>query len=102
MQEANELGKYVTDGKHTYPYNAYLDEMVKNGTLTFCDKPAVRTPVARAALKRLPITLTLEERTTLAEKLGVTVGEVGNMSPQELAEAEAELSARVVDGFPKD
>lgn len=31
--------KYVTDGIHVYPYNEYLDELVKRGELTFCERP---------------------------------------------------------------
>lgn len=93
MQEANELGKYVTDGKHTYPYNSFLDEMVNSGKLKFCDKPDPVRAVAAAKNTHLrnPINLTLEERTVLAEKLGLSVADVGNMSPQELATAEQEV-----------
>lgn len=95
MQEADEVGKWVTDGKHTYPYNMYLDELINNGTLKVCDKPApiVRT-AAGTTLVRSPATMTLEERTALAAKLGIPVGDVGNMSPQELAAAEAELATQ--------
>ena len=91
-QDQAELGKYVTDGKHTYPYNAFLDEMIGNGSLKYCDKPVVVPVEARKAVPRAtPLTLTLEERTTMAEKLGITVGELGNMSPQEYANAKTEL-----------
>jgi len=108
MQEANEVGKYVTDGKHTYPYNMFLDEDINSGKLKFCDKPATpATPVlhARPPIFRKPETITLEEREVLAAKLGITVGDLGNMSPQELAEAEAELEARtplLASGFPQN
>lgn len=101
MQEANELGKYVTDGKHTYPYNAYLDELLNNGKLQFCSKPTPSAPGAPRVSMRSPIMLPPEERLALSEKLGVTLGELGNMSPQELAEAEAELQIKQVDGFPQ-
>lgn len=104
MQEATEVGKYVTDGTHTYPYNMFLDEDINSGKLKFCDKPAVPMLHARPTLFRKPETLTLEEREVLAGKMGITVGDLGNMSPQELAEAEAELEARtplLAGGFPK-
>lgn len=91
MQEANELGKYVTDGKHVYPYNMFLDEDLKSGKLTYCEKPGPKLKVAREIPTRTALRMTLEERTILAEKLGVTVGDLGNMSPQELATAEANL-----------
>ncbi len=91
-QEQSELGKYVTDGKHTYPYNAYLDELVNNGTLKFCDKPVPKVAEARKAPPRdTPLTMTLEEREAMAQKLGISVGDLGNMSPQEFAAAKAEL-----------
>jgi hypothetical protein len=104
MQEANEVGKYVTDGKHTYPYNMYLDEDINAGRLKYCEKPAAPVPHARPATFRKPETIPLEERELLASKLGITVGDLGNMSPQELAEAEAELELKapsLTDGFPK-
>jgi hypothetical protein len=91
MQEANELGKYVTDGKHVYPYNMFLDEDLKSGKLTYCDKPTPRPKVAREIPTRTALRMTLDERTALAEKFGVSVGDLGNMSPQELAAAEANL-----------
>lgn len=100
MQEASEVGKYVTDGKHTYPYNMFLDELLSNGTLKFCDKPAKRTADVPPPPAVSPVSMPPEERAALAETLGITVGELGNMSPQELAEAKAELGAKVVDGFP--
>lgn len=100
MQEASEVGKYVTDGKHTYPYNMFLDELLANGTLKFCDKPAKSTAAAPPPPAISPVLIPPEEREALAKALGVSVGELGNMSPQELAEAKAELSAKVVDGFP--
>jgi hypothetical protein len=92
-QEQNELGKYVTDGKHTYPYNAFLDELINNGTLKYCDKP-VREAVLltrKSVPRETPLTLTLQEREVMAGKLGITVGDLGNMSPQEFAAAKAEL-----------
>lgn len=102
MQEQQEIGRYVTDGKHTYPYNMYLDELLANGTLKFCDKPAKREMTAAvAAAKHIsPTTIPPDERAALAAMLGITVGELGNMSPQELAEAKADLASKVVDGFP--
>jgi len=47
-----------------------------------------------------PTTLPPETRAALATSLGISVGDLGNMSPQELAEAKADLSAKVLDGFP--
>jgi len=100
MQEQHEMGKWVTDGKHTYPYNAFLDALVANGTLKFCDKPDPK-PAALMPKVRSPISMTMDERTALATKLGVSVGDVGNMSPQELAEAEADVAAGKINaGFP--
>jgi hypothetical protein len=102
MQEATEVGKWVTDGKHTYPYNMFLDELVSNGTLKFCDKPEPKAPDAPMAAKRKPVTMSMDEREALAAKLGITVGDLGNMTAQELAEAEAEASLPTLDGgFPK-
>lgn len=102
MQEEHEVGKWVTDGKHTYPYNGYLDALLANGTLHYCDKPAPRATVAPTPKVKSPMQMTLEERTQLADKLGIPVGDIGNMSPQELAEAEAEAEAasKTVEGFP--
>lgn len=100
MQEASEVGKYVTDGKHTYPYNMFLDELLANGTLKFCDKPAPRAPVASSTPVISPVAMPPEEREALAQALGIKVGDIGNMSPQELAEAKANLAAKEVDGFP--
>lgn len=96
MQEADEVGKWVTDGKHTYPYNMYLDELINNGTLKVCDKPVRATRAVDEPPKalRTPASMTLAERTALADKLGVPLGDVGNMSPQELAAAEAEFAAQ--------
>ena len=96
MQEQNEVGKWVTDGKHTYPYNMYLDELLKNGTLTVCEKPvSVPRPAAAASgALRSPATMTLAERTARAARWGVPLGDIGNMSPQELAAAEAELAVQ--------
>jgi len=104
MQTGTEVGKYVTDGKHVYPYNAFLDDLLANGTLRYCEKPAPRE-VARTAtdvIQRSPVTMTPEERTALAEALGITLGELTNMSPQELQNAEAELAnkAALTQGFP--
>jgi hypothetical protein len=100
MQLEEEVGKWVTDGKHTYPYTAYLDELLANGKLKFCDKPL---PVAPGVSPRLvaPTQLSPEERGALSERLGVSVNDLLNMSAQELAEAEAEQDAgKMVQGFP--
>lgn len=95
MQEQTEMGKWVTDGKHVYPYNMFLDELINNGTLKVCDKPESSGKTAAASLPlRSPATLTPDERAALAAQLGITVGEVGNMSPQELAAAQAELDTQ--------
>lgn len=96
MQEQNEMGKWVTDGKHTYPYNMYLDELINNGTLKVCEKPVTvrRAEATVATPLRSPASMTLAERTALAGKLGIPLGDVGNMSPQELAAAEAELATQ--------
>lgn len=104
MQTNEEVGKYVTDGKHVYPYNAFLDAMLANGTLKRCDKPTPRGTGSKAdaGLLRSPVTMTLEERTALAETLGISVGELTNMSPQELQNAEADLASKQAlnQGFP--
>lgn len=95
MQEQSEVGKWVTDGKHTYPYNMYLDDLINNGTLKVCEKPVAKPQTAApAAPLRSPATLTPDERAALAAQLGISVGEVGNMSPQELAAAQAELDTQ--------
>lgn len=102
MQQQDEVGKYVTDGTHTYPYNQFLDELLNNGKLKFCDRPDPSTRVAAPAPpKRSPVTMTIEERTATAERLGVTLGELTNMTPQELAAAEAEAAIPQTEGFPK-
>lgn len=101
MQLQDEVGKYVTDGTHTYPYNAYLDDLLANGKLKFCDRPDPAQRVMPAPVpKRSPVMMTLEERTETATKLGVTLGELSNMSPQELAQAELDADAPKTDGFP--
>lgn len=109
MQEPNEVGKFVTDGQMVYPYNAFLDEMVKAGKLQFCEKPAPIDRAAQVTAKPVrlpsPITMLPEERLALAEKWGMTLSELTDMSPQEYA---AELAKRAkapaevpeVDGFP--
>lgn len=95
MQEQSEVGKWVTDGKHTYPYNMYLDDLISNGTLKVCEKPVAKSQaMTPAAPLRSPATLTPDERAALAAQLGISVGEVGNMSPQELAAAQAELDTQ--------
>lgn len=91
MQEASEVGKYVTDGKHTYPYNMFLDEDINSGKLKFCEKPLPRKLRDPEPALKTPLKMTLEERQVLAAKLGISIGDLGNMSPQELANAEAEL-----------
>ena len=100
MQEQQEIGRYVTDGKHTYPYNMFLDDLLSNGTLKFCDKPVKSAAPAAPVPTISPTTLPPETRAALATSLGISVGDLGNMSPQELAEAKADLSAKVLDGFP--
>jgi hypothetical protein len=106
MQTATEVGKYVTDGKQVYPYNAFLDDLVANGTLQYCAKPekvsASPKPVFRSPLKYTP-----EERLELARKLNITLGELTNYSPQEFEAALATLenpqpvvAAEPATGFP--
>lgn len=93
---------YVTDGKHTYPYNLFLDEMIKAGKLQFCERPSVLGPAAAVPL-RSPLTMGPEERMALAKRLNITLGDLSNMSPQELTEAEAALAKGEVPelaGFP--
>ncbi len=92
MQEASEAGKYVTDGKHTYPYNMFLDEDINAGKLKFCDKPLPKTLRPADPPLRTPVKMPLAEREALANKLGISLGDLGNMSPQELANAESELA----------
>jgi len=97
MQTELELNKYVRDEAGVvYPYNAYLDELIANGKLKFCDKPPVRTQAEARAVTKLksPTTLSPEERGALAERLGITTHELINMSPQELADSEAEYETK--------
>lgn len=106
MQTLDEVGKFVTDGQHTYPYNAYLDEMINSGKLQFCERP-VRDPNGAATVKplfRSPLTIPAAESMELAQRMGVTLGDLRNMSPQEF---EAELQklekadgAKVTEAFP--
>jgi hypothetical protein len=109
MQTAQEVGKYVTDGKKVYPYNAHLDDLVKNGTLQYCEKPT-NVKNSPKPVFRSPITYTPEERLEMARKLGITLGELTNMSPQEFETALADIAAKdaapaapvveVKEGFP--
>lgn len=89
MQTMDEVGKYVTDGKHTYPYNAFLDELINQGKLQFCERPArTGNAVSPKPIYRSPLTIPPEESMKLAQKMGITLGDLRNMSPQEF---EAEL-----------
>lgn len=105
MQTPQEVGKYVTDGKMVYPYNAFLDEMVKSGALQYCDKPS-DVATSPKPVFRTPITYTPEERLDLAQKLGITLGELTNMSGPEFEEALKQIETGTVvkpvstDGFP--
>jgi hypothetical protein len=108
MQTPQEIGKYVTDGKLVYPYNAFLDELVKNGTLQYCDKPT-NVEVSPRPTFRSPINYTPEERLDLAQKLGITLGELTNMSGPEFEEALTQIENGTVvkpvpptteEGFP--
>lgn len=102
MQEANEVGKWVTDGTHTYPYNMFLDSDINSGKLKFCAKPEPKAATAPVILTRKALTMTLEEREDLATRLGISVGDLGNMSPQELAAAEESLKTeQALDIFAK-
>ena len=106
MQTRDEVGKYVTDGVHVYPYNAFLDEKINAGTLQFCERP-VRDPNGAATPKplfRSPLTIPAEESMALAQRMGITLGDLRNMSPQEF---EAEMQkldkadeTKVTDAFP--
>lgn len=95
MQTSEEVGKYVTDGKKVYPYNMYLDDLLNNGTLQFCEKPTNVKTSAKPVF-RSPIKYTAEERLALAQKLGVTLGELNNMSPQEFETAMTQIESGVV------
>lgn len=44
--------RYVTDGDHVYPYNEYLDDLLKRGELKFCERPLL--PPARKAKPEVP------------------------------------------------
>jgi hypothetical protein len=108
MQTPSEVGKYVTDGKMVYPYNAFLDDMIKNGSLQYCGKPE-GVALSPKPVFRTPITYTPEERLDLAQKLGITLGELTNMSGPEFEEALKQIEtgtvvkppvAAVDDGFP--
>jgi len=106
MQARTEVGKYVTDGKQVYPYNAYLDDLLANGSLQFCEKPTNVEDGPRPVF-RSPINYTAEERLAYAQKLGITLGELTNMSGPEFEEALATIEGGdaakpvpVVDGFP--
>lgn len=109
MQTANEYGKYVTDGKQVYPYNAFLDEMISAGKLKFCEKPspkgATSVSVPKPSLLRSPLTIPPEERRELAIKLGVGVNELLNMSSKEFEDVMQKLEndqpIEIVDGFPQ-
>lgn len=102
MQTAQEVGKYVTDGQHTYPYNAFLDEMIVSGKLQYCEKPAtVKDGVAPKVTYRSPLTVPPEERMALAQRMGMTLGDVGNLSPQEFEAELKKLEApATAEGFP--
>lgn len=104
MQTANEVGKYVTDGKMTYPYNAYLDDLIANGTLHYCERPATVKGAAPKLVFRTPISFTPDERLVFAQKLGITLGELTNMSPQEFETALQSIEdgtvAKPAEGFP--
>jgi hypothetical protein len=102
MQTMEEAGKFVTDGQHTYPYNAFLDEMLNSGKLQFCERPAaVKDGVAPKVTLRSPLTLPAEERMALAQRMGMTLGDVGNLSPQEFEEELKKLEALpTAEGFP--
>jgi hypothetical protein len=90
-----------------YPYNAYLDEMVKSGQLQFCAKPDPSTHkmADKPVLLRSPITMSPDERLELSKRWGVTLNELTNMSPQEFAAAEAEhakdAAVPEVSGLPQ-
>lgn len=104
MQTAEEVGKYVTDGKKVYPYNAYLDDMVKNGTLQFCERPTSVKDSPKPKF-RSPVMFTPEQRLEIATKLGVTLGDLTNYSPQEFEDALQKIERGdpvpvATDGFP--
>jgi hypothetical protein len=107
MQTRSEAGKYVTDGKQVYPYNAFLDDLLANGSLQFCEKPTNVEDGPRPVF-RSPINYTAEERLDYAKRLNITLSELTNMSGPEFEEALATLEgdtakpAVVVgqDGFP--
>lgn len=102
MQTQEEVGKYVTDGKMTYPYNAYLDDLLANGTLQFCEKPSTVKASPKLTF-RSPLTYTPEERLVLAQKMGVKLGDLTNMSPQEFEDAMVKLDrgeSVAPEGFP--
>jgi len=94
MQTMDEVGKYVTDGKHTYPYNAFLDEMINAGKLQFCERPT-RTDGAQTPkpIYRSPLTIPPDESMKLAQRMNITLGDLRNMSPQEFEAAMVELEA---------
>lgn len=92
MQLEDEVNKWVTDGKHVYPYTAFLDELLANNKLKFCDKPEPRVPSVSNRLVA-PTMLSPEARGALSQRLGVDLNDLLNMSAQELAEAEAEYEA---------
>lgn len=109
MQTAEEVGKYVTDGKKVYPYNAYLDDLLQNGKLQFCERPTNVKDAPKPKF-RSPVMYTPEQRLEIAGKLGITLGDLSNYSPQEFeaalqtlesggAPAPAQEVAQV-DGFP--
>lgn len=108
MQTRSEAGKYVTDGKQVYPYNAFLDDLLANGSLQFCDKPT-NVGESPAPTYRSPIHYTAEERLAYAQKLNITLGELTNMSGPEFEEALAKIEGEgavaksttpVIDTFP--
>lgn len=109
MQNAQEYGKYVTDGNQVYPYNAFLDEMISSGKLKFCPKPAPRGATGVSTPKpsnlRSPLTIPPDERAAIAIKLGVGVNELLNMSSKEFDEVMTKLEndqpIEIVDGFPQ-
>lgn len=98
--------RYVTDGTMVYPYNAFLDEKIKAGQLSFCEKPApsMKPKEKRAPVQLVsPILLPPDERADIAKKWGITMSELNNMSPQEFAAAEADYDAKMpqTEGLPQ-
>lgn len=70
MQQDQQAPEYVTDGKHVYPYNEHLYELLARGELQVSGPPVIKAEppelvalrtLARSKGYELPVRVTLEE-----------------------------------------